>query len=204
MFMQNADAFHPAMGINRTGGAMAYPTGSGDTGLLASTLVETDRGWHAVGSLAAGDRVQTWDGGLVAVLAIGRRTARPAHACDLVCIPGGSLGACSDLYLMAGQEVLILSPVAEEVLDAAGAFIPARALVGHFGAHVTFPDRQADIVCMALASDEAVYVNSGMLVRAQGPLSNDWLPRLRGSQAAAFLELVTDRAPKSCALFGAA
>ena len=195
MFMHNAQAFHDAEDIALADLGLSlmsvFPAG----GMLATTLVETDVGWRQAGSLKQGMRVQTWDGGLCAIVSAERHFLWPAADAELVRVPGGVLDTCADLWLMPGQEVLLASPVIEEVLDAAGALVPARALAGYRGIRLTPVDRPVEMVSLTLATDELVYANSGALIRATVPARaarglETCLPQLDGARAAALLALI--------------
>lgn len=190
MFMQNAHAFRPADRIALTALGLTLSPAAPAAGLLGDSLVETGRGWRRATEVGPGDRVQTWDGGLVAVTKVTRSRLPDGLGGEMILIPGGAFGACCDLWLTTEQEVLIASPVAEAVFDSCGAFVAAADLVGHCGVRRGRPARGADIVSLRLASDEAIFVNSGALIRAAGGACTDWLPALTGVQAHDYLTLV--------------
>lgn len=196
MFMQNAKAFRTAekssfalQGLNVT------PDFNG-TGILAATLVETPQGWKSAGMLGRGSLVQTYDGGLCAVTQVERRHMWPTAGAEVVHVPGGALDTCSDLWLMPGQAVLIASPVVEEVLEAAAALVPARALAGFRGISLRPLHRPVEMVTLSFAGPEMVYVNSGALIQCQGAggaISDghpDYFPHLDGARAEAMLALI--------------
>lgn len=200
MFMQNAKAFRAAEksafalhGLNVT------PDFNG-AGALATTLVETPQGWKSAGMLRRGSLVQTYDGGLCVVVQIERRYMWPAAGAEVVHVPGGVLDTCSDLWLMPGQAVLISSPVVEDVLEAAAAMVPARALAGFRGISLQPLHRPIEMVTLSFASVEVVYVNSGALIQCQAAgdavadTHPDYFPHLDGARAAAMLALIDQAA----------
>ena len=204
MFMQNAHAFRPAERIALTALGLTLSPAAPATGMLGDSLVETARGWRRAAELQLGDRVQTWDGGLVAVTDIALNRSPGSNDQGMILIPGGAFGACCDLWLMPGQQVLIATAVAEAVLDSCGAFIAAGELVGHCGVRRVGPAQGADVVTLSLTSDEAIFVNSGVLLRAAGGHCADWLPTLSGARAEAYLALVADGACTTAGLARAA
>lgn len=131
-------------------------------GLVAGTLVETDAGWQPVESLAIGQPVQTWDGGLQPLVRLERR--RIAPGAGLVAVPGGVLSTCSDLLLLPDQHVLVETGAAAMLLDQDVALVPAAALLGWQGVTVERPRRGIDIIGLAFETEEAVYANTGALV----------------------------------------
>ena len=196
MFMQNSKAFRAAEQSSfALHGLNAIPDFRGE-GILAATMVETPHGWKSAGMLGRGALVQTYDGGLCAVAQVERRHMWPAAGAEVVHVPGEALGTCSDLWLMPGQAVLIFSPVVEEVLEAAAALVPARALAGFRGISLRPLPRPVEMVTLRFARTEMVYVNTGALIECQGEggavaaAQADYFPRLEGARAEAMLALI--------------
>jgi Hint domain len=118
----------PARPANRAG----LPMGAG---LLASTLVETQRGWLAADALRLGDLIQTLDGGLAPMVGLDRQWIAPDPDLHLVHVPGGTISNDADLILLSGQHVLIDTLGDTLLPDAALVLIPATALIGWRGGH---------------------------------------------------------------------
>lgn len=198
MFMQDAKTFRAAEEIALSFSGLTAAPGSGGGGILASSLVETAQGWRRAGSLARGSLVQTWDGGLCQLTRVARRSYWRVAGAEMVHVPGGAIGNCSDLWLMPDQNVMIASRVAEEVLDASAALVPARALAGFLGASLCPLDRPVEMVALGFARDEVAYVNSGALILCAGDGSAepeaDYFPRLDDEEARAMLALIAEGA----------
>ncbi len=202
MFMQNAKAFHTAEKSAFALHGLNVTPDFGAEGMLAASLVETPQGWKPVGALGRGSLVQTWDGGLCAVTQVERRHLWPAAGAEVVHVPGGVLDTCSDLWLMPGQAVLIAHRVIEEVLEAAAALVPARALAGFRGISLRPLARPVEMISLSFATTEAVYVNSGAMIHcpaaatahatAHAAAPSDYFPRLDGVRAEAMLALIGD------------
>jgi len=131
-------------------------------GFVAGTMVETDAGWQPVETLAIGQPVQTWDGGLQPLVRLERR--RIAPGAGLVAVPGGVLSTCSDLVLLPGQHVLVGTGAAAALLDQDVALVPAAALLGWQGVRVERPRRGFDVVGLAFETEEVVYANTGAML----------------------------------------
>lgn len=168
MFMQNASAFRRAEKIGFSLNGLPAAPGLSRAGILAASLIETPQGWCRAGALMRGSLVQTWDGGLRPVAALERSYLVPETGDGLIHVPGGALDNCADLWLMPGQAVLIGSDVVREVLEAEGALVPARDLVGFRGIGVGRTEKMAEMVTLRFAEDEIAYVNSGALVHCAG------------------------------------
>ncbi|MGL6210880.1 MAG: Hint domain-containing protein [Paracoccaceae bacterium] len=138
------------------------------SGILAGTLVETAKGWQAVETLRMGDLVQSFDGGLVKVLGLDRRTLRPEMGQALITVPGGAFDACSDLQLLPGQHVLVDTFGDACLPDDAFALIPAVSLVGHHGCTRRYTLRDIEVVTPMFAEEEVIWANSGLLIHCPG------------------------------------
>ena len=155
------------------------------SGILAGTLVETTNGWRRVETLRMGDQVQSFDGGLVKVLAVDRRTLRPELAQGLLTVPGGVLDNCADLHLLPGQHLLIETMGCTGLPDAAYALIPALALQGRMGCTRRHALSQIEVVTPMFATEEILWANSGLLIHCPGIADgagqlpdSDFFPRL--------------------------
>ncbi len=171
MFMQNATNFRAAEKISLTLHGLNIEPDFGAAGVLAGSLVETEAGWRPVETLSRGTRVATYDGGFRSVARVERHHVWPATETKVIHVPGGALDNCAEFSLLPGQYVLVTSKVAEEVLDRAGALIPASALVGYRGIRQRNLLRPVEVLSLCFASEEIVYVNSGALIHcaAEGP-----------------------------------
>lgn len=193
MFMQDAKAFAPAQKIDlppvfrrttatRTGG-----------GMLAGTLVATADGWRAAASLTPGILVETWDGGLCKVASVTGQRLMPERDMRIILVPGGSFGCCSDLWLAADQTVLLVSPLIEAVLGAAGALIRAGDLAGHGTVRACAVRTPMTMISLTFERSEFAYVNTGFMVECRAdPVRSEgsYLPRLTGSQSRALLATI--------------
>jgi hypothetical protein len=151
----------PARPANRAG----LPMGAG---LLASTLVETQRGWLAADALRLGDLIQTLDGGLAPVVGLDRQWIAPDPDLHLVHVPGGTISNDADLTLLSGQHVLIDTLGDALLPDAALVLIPATALIGWRGVRrVTLAAGMA-VITPLFAAEEIIYANTGALLRCPG------------------------------------
>ncbi len=158
------------------------------TGLMAGTKVETDRGWQDVTSLNRGDRIYTLDGGLARILGLDRRQAQV----QTLHLPGGYLDACSDLWLLPRQPILVSTLDDPQIGAAPFVLIPSEALTV-----LPFVTRQAlteEVITPLFADEEVVFANSGVMLRCPGviegtgPLMMDsFFPTLDLACARAFL-----------------
>ncbi|MCL4188974.1 MAG: Hint domain-containing protein [Rhodobacteraceae bacterium] len=153
-------------------------------GIVAGSLVATEAGWRPVETLQPGARVATFGGGLRAVTRVMRQQL-PAGAA-LVHVPGGCLSACADLALLPDQPVLLATGSAERVMEEAHAFVWARALVGRFGIGRLHPGLPVEVVQVGLETAEALWVNSGVLLRSEGA-DDGFYPLLSAREAEAML-----------------
>ncbi len=209
MFMQTVSAFHAAERIAPATMDGILP-GAAVAGILAGSLVETRAGWRPVETLSQGDEVSTYDGGFRAVRQIARRRARLASVTEVVHVPGGALGNCCGLKLMPGQHVFVASSVVEQVLDCAGVLVRADALVGHRGTSRRPCVKPDEAFELRFATDEIVYVNSGMLIHCAATASHglvpggDYFRSLEGARARAMLALIAAGATTTAGLPAAA
>lgn len=210
MFMQNATNFRSAEKVSLALHGLNILPDFGASGLLAGSLVETERGWRPVETLARGARVATYDGGFCPIVRVERHHVWPAAEAEVIHVPGGALDNCSDFSLLPGQHLLVTSDVAEDVLDCAGALIPASALVGYRGITRQGLLRPAEVLSLRFDSEEIVYVNSGALIHcaAEGPETAEarsaFFDVLDEARAEAMLALMAAGAMRSDGLVRAA
>ena len=161
-------------------------------GIVAGTLVEGECGWVAAETLQIGDRVQTLDGGLARIHGIDRRKLNPHPDTALIHVPGGTFDACSDLWLVPGQHVLI-----DTVGDHSAPYllVPALALTCNNAVRHSFPDSQIDIITPLFADEEVIFANSGVLLHCPSVIDgagrypdNSFFPRLDAAMARVFLQ----------------
>ncbi|MFP4404893.1 Hint domain-containing protein [Rhodosalinus sp.] len=135
------------------------------SGLIAGTLVETDRGWRPVEALRPGDEVQTFDGGLQRVLTVQREVVTGAEG-GLVLIPGGVLGATVPTELLPAQHVLLVHHAIEAAFDTPAVLVRAGQLVG-LGGITRRPARaRLRAIRPGLAEEEILWANDGLLLHA--------------------------------------
>jgi hypothetical protein len=139
------------------------------SGLMAGTQVATQMGWRDVAAIAVGDLVLTFDGGMQAVAAVERQTfatggeLAPGDTWPIF-VPAEALGNRDDMFLLPQQSVMIEADAAEEVFGDPFAMIPALALEGFRGITRVPPADQIELITLAFAQDEVVFVNTGALI----------------------------------------
>ncbi|WP_225026288.1 Hint domain-containing protein [Xinfangfangia pollutisoli] len=183
MFMQDITRFasDPIQAQDASQDAAA-PTGFG---LVAGTRVETETGWRAIETLHIGDSLHTLDGGLARIVAMNRREVLPGE--PVIRIAGGTFDACSDLLLMPGQDLLLDTM---GLTDAPYACLSAETLAGRPGVSRAATPRRVEIVTPIFAEEEAVWAQSGVLLRCPGvrPDAVSAYPRLQARAAGVFLD----------------
>jgi len=163
-----------------------------ETGLLAGTRIETETGWRDVCTLRIGDRVQTWDGGLVRIVALDRH---PLNAgTRALKLAGGLLGTCDDLLLLPGQHLLVETLDDPSLPDALAVLVPASALRGRPGV-TDLVLHCSEAVVPVFADEEAIWCQTGVLVHCAGladaagaPPGDGFFPRLSPVSARSFLD----------------
>ena len=151
----------PVFAANRT----SMPVG---TGLLASTLVETAKGWQRASSLRLGDSIYTVDGGLAPVLGLDRQWVAPSPDLHTVHVPGSTLDNDDDMLLLSGQMVLLDTMGDAMLPDAALVLIPATALIGWRGCARQALSQKTEVITPLFAAEEIVFANSGAMLRCPG------------------------------------
>lgn len=176
----------PATPANRPSAPLA-------SGLIAGTMVETQRGWTPVENLRLGDRVQSFDGGACPILALDRNWTTLSPDAHVIRVPGGVLDTCTDLTLMPGQHILIDTFGDAMLPDAALVLIPATALTGWRGTQRIAVTKAVEIITPLFAAEEMIFANTGAMIRcpaiasiATAPMQSDFI-RLDLLQAWALL-----------------
>lgn len=163
----------------------AAPLTAPATGLVSGTLVETARGWQPVDDLLPGDRLYTLDGGVCPLAGLAHSTLDGPGA-ELLHVPGGALGNCAEMFLLPGQTLLI--DALGRLEDAAFVRVTAALLEGHRGIRRIIPAGPVQIITPAFDDEEAVWVNSGVLVHfAAGSTEDSFFPRIAAAEARALL-----------------
>jgi hypothetical protein len=198
MFMHNANAFAASRRVDLPVPGIEAASRRTTTGLLHGSLVETSSGWRRVETVRPGMSVGTYDGGFRTVTEVRVETIPAITGGDLVHIPGGVLGNCTDLVLPAAQNVMIESHAVELVLGDAAVLVPAAALVGLRGIERRMAVRSTSSVCLSFGSEEIIFVNSGLMVQcpaqpAVGPAVSDFRV-LDAAAARALAEIIADGA----------
>jgi hypothetical protein len=197
MFMHPHQSFAEARPV--TGTNPGRSTGLA-AGLVAGTRVETEAGWTNVAAIRAGTRLYTHDGGLQAVAAVERRRLSPGIDGVLVRVPGGSFGACADLLLMPGQQVMVETPRRAPRPEHAWALVPALALDGVAGARAEALAGPVEVITPVFACEEVIWANSGVRLYCPGagaaagvPPRDSYFTVIGGDTAAALLRRASGR-----------
>lgn len=193
MFMQHSTSFRAAEKIALSLHGLSLGPDLAGAGLLAGSLVETEAGWLPVERLARGMRVATWDGGFCPLVRVERQHLWPAAEVEVIHVPGGALDTCTGFSVLPGALVFVASAVAEAVLGAEGALVPAASLAGHFGITRQRLSRPAEVLNLHFAAEEIVYVNSGALIHcaaAESETGSGYFERLDADRAEAMLDLI--------------
>jgi len=136
-------------------------------GLIAGTRVETATGWRDIAMLASGDQVYTYDGGLRRVEKVERcyfELSDPASAHDfLVHIPGGVLDTCSPVQVLASQDILLESPVLDDLLGVSAGLAKASDLIGLAGISPRRPTGILQSVRPLFGDEEIIWANTGLM-----------------------------------------
>lgn len=158
-----------------------------ESGLLARTRVETDKGWWRVEELQEGDLIYTRDGGLKPVRTI-ERLHLEADDYDgtrsIVLIPAGVLDNCVPFFMLPEQRILIESPHTEATLGAPFALVPVRALVGHKGITPLHLPMPTDVYRLYFDEEEVIRINTGVMAHCppEGEIGT-YYQEVRGERA---------------------
>ena len=147
---------------------------TGQSGLLAGTHVASNLGWRPVEALTVGDQVLTFDHGMQTVLDIQRESyVTPQTALDSlhrpVHVPAEALYNRRDIWLMPEQGLLVESDEAEDAVGDPYAVISANMLSGLRGISSGISAGDIEVITLAFAKDEVVYVEGGMLAYCPHP-----------------------------------
>ena len=190
MFHAHASAFarfQPVTATPRTDPA-------GPQAFAACTLIDTDKGWRPAAELAPGDRVQTFDGGLVPLAAVDHR---PARATRFWQVPAGAIGNCSDMVLPAGQLVGFRGRVAHRLFGVPLVLAPAHALSGFRGIAPLAADRPTPgLVTLGFDCEEIAMAQTGTLLLVPGRAGDGHYHRLGYGETRPLLSLID---PLGCA-----
>jgi hypothetical protein len=174
MFMQDITRF-AATQVTPANAALSQ-------GIFGQTLVETATGWRPAETLRIGDHLHTLDGGLQRIAALSRRIVAPGE--PVIQVSGGYFDACDDVLLPPSQGVL---------LDTLGltaapyACVQASSLTTCLGAHATATPVRGEIITPIFAEEEALWVQSGMLLVCPGLKGEAAYPELHPRAAALFM-----------------
>ncbi|WP_281966751.1 Hint domain-containing protein [Roseovarius nanhaiticus] len=153
-------------------------SGMGQVGLAGSVRVAGPGGWRAVRSVAPGDMLLTFDGGLQRVEATMSEPASPAcsvcpNALWPIEVPPGALGNRDLMHLAADQPILIESDLAETLTGDPFALVPARSLTGVRGIHRAPPSANEVVVTLSFADEQIVFAPGGAALHC--PVAADLL-----------------------------
>jgi hypothetical protein len=141
---------------------------TGQGGFISGTHVASNLGWRSVDTLSVGDKVLTFDRGMQTIVDIQTETlfapehALSPHQCPVL-VPEGALNNRVDMWLMPDQGILVESDAAIDAVGDPFAVIPASALKGFKGIRSEPPMDRLEIITLAFANDEVVYVEGGLL-----------------------------------------
>lgn len=138
------------------------------SGLVASTMVATSRGWMCAGDLKPGDQVLTFDAGLQRVTQISRDVPwAQAHDCPDALwpleVPTGAFGNARPFHLLGSQNIMVESDAAEDLWGDPFSVIPAGALVGVRGIERVPPKDAMEIIHIYFADEQVVFGEYGAL-----------------------------------------
>jgi hypothetical protein len=148
------------------------------TGLVAGTKVATTAGWAKVETIAEGQQVLTFDGGLQTVVAITRHVLMTDTTEILswpLLVPWGAFGNRDDMNILPHQSIMVESDAADALRGDPFAIIRAATFVGFRGiTYVRSPDG-VEVIQLHFARDEIVFANVGalFLCHAQENLMSD-------------------------------
>lgn len=162
-------------------------------GIVAGTLVEGETGWVAAENLRIGDRLQTLDGGLARIHGLDRRILGVQAETSLIHVPGGCFDACSDLWLVPGQHVL-MDTVQDPDHTAPYVLLPAIALTTDAAVRHSFLQTEVQVITPLFADEEVIFANSGVMLHCPSVIDgagrypdNSFFPRLDAATARSFL-----------------
>lgn len=138
------------------------------SGLVATTMVATSRGWMMVHDLKVGDLVLTFDAGLQTVTQINREVpwSEPTDCPEALWpleIPTGAFGNNKPFHLLSSQNIMVESDAAEDMFGDPFSLIPASALLGLRGIERVPPKDAMEIVHIYFADEQVVFGEHGAL-----------------------------------------
>ncbi len=128
----------------------------------ANTLFETETGWRPLHALQAGDAVATLDGGFTQI-----RSVTPGAPVPMIHVPGGALGACTDVLLPATASVALDVPAT--VCETPILSVPLRALCGWNGIRHAV-DATDTLTTLTFDDEEMVFAQTGLLLHTDNAL----------------------------------
>ncbi len=155
------------------GEALGNPDSDGGltgSGMIAGTLVATEMGWMAVQDLRPGDRVVTFDNGMVPLREV-RASRLNTHAGHLprafwpLRLPERALGNRQEMLLLPEQSVLVESDHAETLYGDPFVLVGAAALEGYNGIERVMPGIQLKVLSLRFNEDQVVYANGMVLLQ---------------------------------------
>ena len=150
------------------GAETGYAEGAQHSGLVASTMVATSRGWQFAGDIKPGDRVLTFDAGLQKVTQVIRElpwsedSECPQSLWPLE-VPAGAFGNTRPFHLLGNQNIMVESDAAEDMFGDPFSVIPASALQGLRGIERVPPRDGMEIIHVYFAEEQVVFGEHGAL-----------------------------------------
>lgn len=144
-------------------------------GMLASTLVATEMGWLPASDLRPGDRVVSFDNGMVVLrdAAVSRLSTGGGHlprAYWPLLVPEQALGNRREMLLLPEQNVLIESDEGEDLFGDPFLLVAASALDGYKGITRVAPAPEMKIVSLRFDDEQVVYANGMVLMHCPTPV----------------------------------
>jgi hypothetical protein len=141
-------------------------------GLFAGTLVRSEAGWCRVETLSPGDLVWTFDNGLQPLKHVRQQVPEaPKDSSNMALVvfqvPAGGLGNDEDLIFLPGAGLLLECENASDAMGDPFAVVPIDALSGVCGVEKTALADPMPIFVLTFEEEQAVYIDSGLLVHAR-------------------------------------
>lgn len=147
---------------------IGHGEGAQQSGLVASTMVATARGWQRAEDIKPGDQILTFDAGLQTVTQISRETPWtgegncPQSLWPLE-VPKGAFGNSRPFLLLGNQNIMVESDAAEDMFGDPFSVIPASALQGLRGIERVPPRDGMEIIHVYFAEEQVVFGEYGAL-----------------------------------------
>lgn len=144
-------------------------------GVVSGTLIATELGWLPAEDLRPGDRVVTFDNGMVPLRDAGLSQLmtggnRVPRAYWPLMVPEKALGNRKEMLLLPEQGVLVESDEGEDLFGDPFLMVAASALDGYKGIERVPPTPEVKIVTLRFDSEEVVYANGMVLMHCPGPV----------------------------------